>query len=263
MATNSARLLVHALPAFEDNYLWLIQSGKHAIVVDPGDADVVARFLHQAQLSLQAILLTHHHADHTAGAAALQQYWQCPVYAPVSTHSAYDAMQTLRVAQDQHIALPGLTGVPCKVLALPGHTLDHVAYLLAEQHLFSGDVLFGAGCGRLFEGSPAQMYASLQRIAQLPADTLIYPAHEYTANNIVFALQVEPDNPALQARAMHTRDLRAAGRPTLPTTLALELDTNPFLRCPQIMQKQPQLGTDALAVFTELRQQRNHFNGVF
>lgn len=259
MTTDSASLHIHALPAFTDNYLWLIQHGRAAIIVDPGDAAVVQAFLQSHGLSLTAILLTHHHTDHTAGARALQHTWQCPVFAPVSDHPAYSDMQTTRVGDQAQLTLPGLEGLNCQVLALPGHTLDHIAYYLHHQHLFCGDVLFGAGCGRLFEGSPAQMYASLQRISQLPADTMLYPAHEYTALNIAFALQVDPDNLALQTRAQQVQSQRAQRQPTLPSTLAVELATNPFLRCTQIQNMGRTTAHDALSVFTELRSRRNHF----
>lgn len=259
MQTKSASLRVHALPAFSDNYIWLIQSGMAAVVVDPGDALVVNHFLQQHQLSLQAILLTHHHADHTGGAAALQQQSGCAIYAPVSEHAAYANLQATRVSAMPSLALPGFADIPCSVYALPGHTLDHIAYLIDNRHLFSGDVLFGAGCGRLFEGSPAQMFDSLQKIKQLPVDTLIYPAHEYTAHNIAFALQVDPHNRALQQRQIATTALRQAGQPSLPTSLTQELATNPFLRCEALLESTPTLGQDALAVFTTLRSMRNTF----
>ncbi|WP_024930073.1 hydroxyacylglutathione hydrolase [Methylophilus sp. OH31] len=265
MHVTSASIEITALPAFSDNYLWLIHCGQHALVVDPGDAEVVAQALQDRQLQLDGILLTHHHADHVGGAAALQQRWQCPVYAPDSDHPAYQSLQAKRVKQGDHLTfahfgnLTGTDTLTCDVLALPGHTLDHVAYYLNHQHLFSGDVLFGAGCGRLFEGTPSQMYASLQHIAALPADTLIYPAHEYTAHNIAFAQTVDPDNTDLQQRAQNTANLRAQNLPTLPTTLALELATNPFLRCEALSKQAAFQHWSAIDVFTELRARRNHF----
>jgi hydroxyacylglutathione hydrolase len=265
MHDTSASIEITALPAFSDNYLWLIHCDQQALVVDPGDAEVVEQALQARQLKLEGILLTHHHADHVGGAAALQQHWQCPVYAPDSDHPAYQSLQATRVKQGDRLAfahfgaLNGARALTCDVLALPGHTLDHVAYYLNHQHLFSGDVLFGAGCGRLFEGTPAQMYASLQHIAALPAKTLIYPAHEYTAHNIAFAQTVDPENADLQLRAQHTAHLRAHNLPTLPTTLALELATNPFLRCEALSQQAAFQHWPAIDVFTELRARRNHF----
>lgn len=275
MSTPSASLSVVPLPAFNDNYLWLLCLDGMAWVVDPGDAHVVDAALQAQGVQLVGILLTHHHADHTAGAAALQQRWRCPVYAPDSDHPAYQTCQCLTVHEGDVIDVFPLHGIQCQVLALPGHTLDHIAYLIrapgpsqpaasadtvqTTAHLFSGDVLFGAGCGRLFEGSPAQMYASLQRIAALPADTWIYPAHEYTEHNLAFAYRVDPDNPALQARIAETTAIRQQGRPSLPTCLSLELATNPFLRCAQLAQSDAFAGQSALQVFTTLRAQRNQF----
>lgn len=259
MDNSSASIVITPLPAFSDNYLWLIQSGPLAWVVDPGDADVVEQALSLRNLTLKGILLTHHHADHVGGAASLQQHWRCPVYAPDSSHPSYQTMQTIPVRAGDSISLLPEEIFSCEVLALPGHTLDHVAYYVNQQHLFSGDVLFGAGCGRLFEGTPAQMYASLQQIAALPADTLIYPAHEYTAHNLAFALTIEPDNRALHQRIEQTRVLRNQQHPSLPTSLSLELATNPFLRCEQLRQRPEFHSRSALDVFTEIRTRRNDF----
>ena len=261
MHSTSASIRIIPLPAFSDNYLWLIHAGGHALVVDPGDADVVEKALQANGCQLDGILLTHHHADHTEGAAALQQHWNCPLYAPESTHPAYTALSAIRVKNGDTIQFETLPGLACTAMALPGHTLDHIAFYMNKQHLFSGDVIFGAGCGRLFEGSPLQMYTSLQEIAALPADTLIYPAHEYTAHNIAFALTIEPENKQLQQRAKETATLRQLQRPTLPTTVALEIATNPFLRCGALAS---QAGSDfygqpPLDIFTEIRARRNVF----
>lgn len=259
MHETSASLQITPLPAFSDNYLWLLHSGKKAVIVDPGDAAVVEQALQAHGLQLEAILLTHHHADHTGGAASLQQHWQCPVYAPDSDQPAYHGLETIMAKDGDHIQLPSFPSMECEVLALPGHTLDHIAYYIDQKHLFSGDVIFGAGCGRLFEGSPALMYASLQKVAALPPETLIYPAHEYTAHNIAFALTIEPDNTALQARAETTQALRQAQRPTLPTTLALEKATNPFLRSEELARLTSFKGCQPLDIFTELRARRNQY----
>lgn len=259
MPKTSASIEIIPLSAFSDNYLWLIHNGKHALIVDPGDAEVVQSALKAYNLELDAILLTHHHADHTGGAASLQAYWQCPVYAPNAEHPAYAALNSTPVQNGEAIRFKHFDSLTCQILALPGHTLDHIAYYINQHHLFSGDVLFGAGCGRLFEGTPIQMFASLQTIASLPLDTLIYPAHEYTTHNIAFALTVEPANSRLQQRAQETKLLRAHQRPTLPTTVALELATNPFLRCDALSNLPSFKGCQAIEIFTELRERRNHF----
>lgn len=259
MQETSASIQITPLPAFSDNYLWLIHAGKHALVVDPGDAAVVEQALQAGGYQLDGILLTHHHADHAGGAMALQQHWRCPVYAPDHDHQAYSELDASRVKNGDQITFKTFPDLSCEVLSLPGHTLDHIAFYMNQQHLFSGDVIFGAGCGRLFEGSPPQMYASLQRVMALPPETLIYPAHEYTAHNIAFALTIEPENIALQQRAQHTALLRQEQKPTLPTTLALELTTNPFLRCRPLSQQTVYHGWQAVDIFAELRARRNVF----
>ncbi|MDP8567132.1 hydroxyacylglutathione hydrolase [Methylophilus aquaticus] len=259
MSETTTSLHINALPAFSDNYLWLLRQEQYALVVDPGDADVVEQALHQHHCRLVAILLTHHHADHTGGAAELQKRWQCPVYAPDHLHAAYTALHPISVHEGEHITFPLIPGLQCRVMCLPGHTLDHVAYLVDGKHLFSGDVIFGAGCGRLFEGTPVQMYQSLQRIAELPESTLLYPAHEYTAHNIAFALTIEPDNEMLKQRAASTLVLRDQALSTLPSTVGLEKNTNPFLRCAQLVNLAPFNHLTPIALFTALRARRNSF----
>lgn len=259
MQETSASIEISALPAFSDNYLWLIHAGKHALVVDPGDATVVEQALQAHGYQLEGILLTHHHADHVGGALVLQQHWQCPVYAPDHDHPSYSGLKASRVKNGDCIEFASFPNLSCQVMALPGHTLDHIAYYINHEHLFSGDVLFGAGCGRLFEGTPAQMYASLQQIAALSPETFIYPAHEYTAHNIAYARTIEPENTALQQRAQKTALLRQNQQPTLPTTLALELATNPFLRCESLSKQPAFIGLPAVDIFTKLRARRNDF----
>jgi len=220
-------LTVLTVPAFDDNYLWLIHDGVHAAVVDPGDATPVLAALEAHSLRLVAILLTHHHADHVGGVPALLRHWQVPVYGPASDNIP---AVTNPLWENDLVQLPAL-GLSLQVLDVPGHTRGHIAYVAAEQSwLFSGDTLFAGGCGRLFEGTAAQMVASLDKLASLPDNTSVYCAHEYTLSNLRFALEVEPDNRALQQRMVAEQDKRAQRIPTVPSNIALEKSTNPFLR---------------------------------
>lgn len=250
------------IPAFQDNYLWLLHDQQHAWVVDPGDAAPVQACLQQHGLTLQGILLTHHHADHTAGVAELRQAWNCPVFGP--------AFETLpepvqRVADGETLHLLGLG---FQVLAVPGHTSGHVAYFAEVPNqaplLFCGDTLFSAGCGRLFEGTPAQMHASLQKLAALPDNTRVCCAHEYTLSNLRFAQAVEPSNSDVAAHLLDCQALRSQGQPTLPSTVGQEKRINPFLRChvPEVQamaRSQAPQATTPLEVFTALREWKNRF----
>ncbi len=220
-------LSVLTVPAFNDNYLWLIHDGAHAAVVDPGDAEAILAALDANKLSLAAILLTHHHADHVGGVPALRQHFQIPVFGP--RHDAIDGItQPLQEGDTAHI--PELS-LRLPVLDVPGHTRGHIAYVAEEQGwLFCGDTLFAGGCGRLSDGTPEQMAASLAKLAALPDTTQVFCAHEYTLANLRFALEVEPDNPALQARMQTEQAKRERGLPTVPSTIGLEKSTNPFLR---------------------------------
>ncbi|SEI61429.1 hydroxyacylglutathione hydrolase [Allopseudospirillum japonicum] len=226
-------LKIRPLAALDDNYIWLLtQSGSSRCwVVDPGDAQVVQRALTQYELHLEGILLTHHHSDHIDGVQALRSADTLVIGAAKDQHRLPELSLSLS-AGDSFILL----GRTFQVLEFPGHTLGHVGYFApaeeAEQSplLFCGDTLFSAGCGRLFEGSAAQMWQSLQQIMALPEETLIYATHEYTLSNLAFAQHVEPHNQALSQYTEGCRQARAANQPTLPSSLGIELAVNPFLR---------------------------------
>ena len=224
---------VRAISAFSDNYIWLLtDGGRQACVVDPGDAAPVIAALEAADLELATILVTHHHPDHVGGVAALRERWpETIVYGPRGS-PARCITQALGDADRITVF-----GHAARVIAVPGHTLDHIAYLfeaLTEPLLFCGDTLFAGGCGRVFEGDAVMMHASLSRLAALPPETRIYCAHEYTLSNLRFAQAVEPDNRDLAKRQERDVARRALDQPTVPGTLAEELATNPFLRCATI-----------------------------
>ncbi len=251
-------LSISPIPAFNDNYIWLIETEHGAWVVDPGDPAPVLDALAHKQLSLSGVLITHHHFDHTGGIAALRERFpELIVYGPDNpliegiTHPVRDGE---RVVVDDHTF---------EVIAVPGHTLDHVAYV-GEDVLFCGDTLFAGGCGRMFEGSPPVMQASLAKLAQLPENTKVYCAHEYTLANLAFAKAVEPNNAALDARIEQARALREQGVPTVPSDIALERATNPFLRWDVTEVKHAAKAHTArdgspAAVFGALRQWKDEF----
>ena len=251
---------VHAVPAFQDNYLWVIAEGRRAAVVDPGDAAPVQRFLDANGLELAAILATHHHGDHVGGVATLAGRWRCPVFGP-----AHDGVEGLdrKLREGDRIEVTGV-GIELGVLDVPGHTAGHIAYV-GSGAVFCGDTLFACGCGRLFEGTPAQMAQSLAKLAALPRDTRVYCAHEYTMSNIRFAEAVEPHNRALAARKVRDAARRERGEPTVPSTIGEELDTNPFLRCdaPEVIASAQRHAGRRLAgpveVFAAIRDWKNKF----
>lgn len=250
------------IPAFEDNYIWLIHNNKQAIVIDPGDAAPVIAVLNQLQLSLETILVTHHHHDHIDGVAdLLNQYPQTQVYAPKLENYPF---KHIAVSEATHHSLMVL-GIDFCVIDCAGHTKDHIAYYarlpINQYCLFSGDVIFAGGCGFVPEGFYAQAYQSLQKIAALPPQTKIFCTHEYTLNNIRFALTIEPNNLALQKRLKNTLQTRKCNLPTLPTSIELELETNPFLRCDNddIITSVNIGHLNNLSIFTALRKLKNAY----
>ena len=219
-------ITVTAVPAFADNYIWLVTTGgSDCVVVDPGDAQPVLSALARERMQLRAILLTHHHADHVGGVGELVRETGAAVFGPDDERIPGDFQ---RVAEGDTIDLPGLD-LSFHVLEVPGHTRSHIA-LHGHGCLFCGDTLFSVGCGRLFEGTPGQMQASLDKIAALPPETWVFCAHEYTLSNCDFARTIEPDNRDLAERASEVEAWRAVGRITVPSTLQQELRVNPFLR---------------------------------
>ncbi len=220
------RIEIVRLPVLSDNYVWLIHDDAgHAVVVDPGEATVVEQALRARKLQLTAILLTHHHHDHIGGVAELLGSHPVPVYGPHDERIS-ETTTTVRDGDVVSLAQPLLK---FEVLAIPGHTLSHIAYVGSEL-LLCGDTMFSLGCGRLFEGSPAQMLASLDRLAALPPELMVCAAHEYTEANGRFAQRIDPHNSALQARVQDVATRRREQLPSLPVSLASELATNPFLR---------------------------------
>ena len=216
---------IHTLPAFSDNYIWLIEFGDHqAAVVDPGDANVVLQALEEHELNLTAILITHEHWDHVDGIEGLLAQHAVPVFGPENGNIPNLSNP---VTESDKINLGELE---FEVLETPGHTADHIAYV-GHNVIFTGDTLFAAGCGRLVGGKAEQLHNSLKKIAELPIDTSVYCTHEYTLSNLHFAQAVEPDNKQIQQRQKAEEKKRQRGEPTVPSTLELELATNPFLRC--------------------------------
>lgn len=252
-------LSLHALIAFKDNYVWALSNadGK-SVVVDPGQAGPVLQAASQGIIPV-AILLTHHHPDHIGGVRELLSRFDIPCYAPVDSRISE---ATHRVGDGDRVTIEDL-GVGFDVLAVPGHTLSHVAYHGAG-YLFSGDTLFSLGCGRLFEGSPGQMLESLDRLAALPGETLMCCGHEYTQNNGYFAVAAEPENPQRDERLIEVAQARQRGVPTVPSSIASERACNPFLRIDQptvrtTLRSRGFSGEDRVQAFAELRSWKDAF----
>ena len=250
------------IPAFSDNYIWLLHDGHQALAVDPGDASLGLEVLRSLSLKLQAILVTHHHPDHTAGVASLREATGAQVFGP-----AREIMPEplTRLVHAQQLNLLGLT---FEVIDVPGHTSGHIAYYCADMApqplLFCGDTLFSGGCGRLFEGTPDQMLASLDTLAALPPATLVCCTHEYTLSNLKFALAVDPHNQALIDYTVAASALRARHQPTLPSNIGLERQINPFLRTrePALIDAAQRFDASVkgeVGIFAALRQWKNKF----
>jgi hydroxyacylglutathione hydrolase len=248
---------ITAIAAFKDNYIWCLRQAKSALIVDPGDANAVQHYLQEHELQLEVILITHHHPDHTGGIMELKRLWpRVMVYAPALEQDKIPyADQWLQDNDQLKLSQFDLT---FQVLQLSGHTLGHIAYYSAPI-LFSGDTLFNAGCGRLFEGTAAQMWQSLSRLLQLPDQTLIYATHEYTLANLEFALWADPDNTELANYQHWCKQQREMQQPTLPTPLSVQRQINPFLRAEDAALQHRWQQSNAVDLFTALRSAKDRF----
>ncbi|WP_198679620.1 hydroxyacylglutathione hydrolase [Aliidiomarina minuta] len=253
---------IHAIPAFNDNYIWILQpkDSTQCVIVDPGDAQPVMKFLAEHQLTPAALLITHHHHDHTGGIQALTDRYAMPVYGPAEEDIS-GVTDKLRGGDSLPLTVLNLT---FNIIDCPGHTNGHIAFYSAPL-LFCGDTLFSAGCGRMFEGTPEQFIKSLRRFKALPDETLVYCAHEYTAANLEFAKAVEPDNQAISSHQQWVAERRQANEITVPSTLRLERKINPFLRChlfsvQQSAQRYAQTSlADEVEVFACIREWKDNF----
>ena len=251
---------IEPIKAFNDNYIWLVTTNEGSIVIDPGEATKTINYLKENSLNLKGILITHHHFDHTGGIEDMLKFKNVDVYGPVNNISSIN--KKLRDGD-----LFSLIGIDFKIIEIPGHTLDHIAFFSENNGnpvLFCGDTLFSSGCGRVFEGTFEQMHKSILKLKSLPANTKIYSGHEYTQSNLKFAMEVEPLNQKLISRYNDVQDLLNKGIPTLPTTLELELEVNPFLRCQarevqNSVVKQFNTSNHENEIFKALRQWKDNF----
>jgi len=250
------------IPLLRDNYAYLIvcERTHEAALVDPSEAEPILRQVEKENVDLKAILNTHHHHDHTGGNPGLLEHFPLEVYGHMADKGRIPGL-THPLNDGDEVRIGELTG---KVLFIPGHTRGHIAYLF-ENKLFCGDTLFVAGCGRLFEGTAEQMHDSLSKLLQLPANTLVYCGHEYTEKNIQFALTLEPNNKHLTEKMQRARSLRAKGISTVPSTMAEEMETNPFLRWESkeiqanLKSRFPDVGSDSVSVFAKIRELKDQF----
>ena len=251
---------IEPIKAFNDNYIWLVTTNEGSIVIDPGEATKTINYLKENSLDLRGILITHHHFDHTGGIEDMLKFKNVDVYGPVNNISSIN--KKLRDGD-----LFSVIGIDFKIIEIPGHTLDHIAFFSENNGnpvLFCGDTLFSSGCGRVFEGTFEQMHKSVLKLKSLPANTKIYAGHEYTQSNLKFAMEVEPLNQKLVSRYNDVQDLLNKGTPTLPTTLELELEVNPFLRCQtkevqSSVVKQFNTSNHEDEIFKALRQWKDNF----
>lgn len=250
------------LPALKDNYIWLLKNkaSGHVAIVDPSEAEPVLNLIESEGLIPVAILITHHHWDHVGGIPGITAKYDVPVYTP---KTEFVAGSTDPVGEGDVVFLDELN-LTLNILDVPGHTSGAVAYY-ADGMVFSGDTLFTAGCGRMFEGTPPQMHASLSKFKALPDETLLYCGHEYTVANLKFAAAVEPNNEAIQKRLLEAKKLRANNQPTVPSTLKIEKQTNPFLRCEETSvinaasEHSNKKLEQAFEVFAAVRSWKDHF----
>lgn len=248
---------IHCIPSFDDNYIWLIEQEHHACIVDPGDAQPVLKFLKKHNLKLTHVLITHWHPDHIGGIDGLKKAY--PDIAIITPNSEHISSYTHRASRGTIIKFFSFN---FETIEVPGHTLDHIVYYCPDNEvLFSGDTLFAGGCGRVFEGTHAQMLSALNNLKSLPQSTKVYCAHEYTLSNLEFGAAVEPENLNIKSRITNTQIIRDAEQPSVPSTIKLELETNVFLRCHLNLKRSDyiQADNDQLQVFQALREWKNIF----
>ena len=251
---------IEPIEAFSDNYIWLLTTNEGSMVIDPGESNNLLKILKEKDLDLKAILITHHHYDHTGGIEEILSAKSIDVYGPNNNINSIN----IRVSNESKI---NLLGIEFEVIEIPGHTLDHIAFFSENNGnpiLFCGDTLFAGGCGRVFEGTFEQMHDSLSILKNLPLNTKIYCGHEYTESNLKFAKSVEPLNQKIISRYNDVIEQRKQGIPTLPTTIKLELETNPFLRVglkevQQEISKKFNIPKNDKDIFTAMRQWKDSF----